>query len=252
VVREDRRLAYFCAANIDGESLRRPRRPRSFRLDPRLHDDQQAGEELYARNDLDRGHLIRRLDPVWGAKEEADQANRDTMFFPNIAPQHKDLNQKIWLELEEHILDLTDERDARVSVFVGCLFGDEDPPHQKTGIKVPMGFWKIVASAGRTRRGRRAGRVLQAQAFVLFQEHLVKKSDLEIIFGTGFGVHQVTVEHLERLCGLDFHVLRDADTFALTPDMRERTREEAIRTEAPVAPRDMVFKRLDSVEDMVI
>jgi len=252
VLRQDRKLAYFCAANIDGASLRRPRRPGGFRPDPRLAAAGQAGEDLYAGNDLDRGHLVRRLDPAWGSSEDAEQANRDSMYFPNIAPQHKDLNQKIWLELEDHILDLTDAEDARVSVFVGCLFGDEDPVHRKSGVKVPMGFWKIVASIGRTRSGRSRRPVLQAQAFVLFQEHLVKPSDLEILFGTGFGVHQVTVEHLERLCGLDFHVLREADTFGLSPDMREQALAEALRAEAPVTPRDMVFKPIASLEDVVI
>ena len=140
VMNGKRRLAFFAAANIDGEALRRPRRVRRFKLDPRLAKELQAGEDLYARNDLDRGHLIRRLDPTWGTKAEADEANRDSMFFTNIAPQHKDLNQRIWLQLEDHVLDTTDDRDARVSVFVGCVFGTADPVQKKKRYSSPYGF----------------------------------------------------------------------------------------------------------------
>ncbi|PVB60948.1 DNA/RNA non-specific endonuclease [Labrenzia sp. 011] len=226
VINGERRLAFYAAANIDGNELRRPRRKNSFKLDPRLAEDKQAGEDLYSRNDLDRGHLIRRLDPCWGSKAEADLANLDSMYFPNIAPQHKKLNQKIWLRLEEHVLDRTDDADARISVFVGCLFDDGDPVQKRSGVQVPMRFWKVVASIGRMRRGRSNRRVLQAQAFILSQEHLVKPGDLELVFGQGFEEFQVTIEELERLTGHDFGPLRDADTFALTSEMRAEHREK--------------------------
>jgi endonuclease G, mitochondrial len=60
-----RRLARWVAWNVDGlrlfpsESI-----PRAddFRLDPRLPAATQTGEEVYAANDLDRGHLARRSD----------------------------------------------------------------------------------------------------------------------------------------------------------------------------------------------
>lgn len=250
VMNAQRRLAFYAAANIDGTELRRPRRQNSFRLDPRLDGGKQAGEELYRANDLDRGHLIRRLDPCWGSKSEAEQANRDSMFFPNIAPQHKDLNQKIWLQLEEHILGGTEDADAKISVFVGCLFGDNDPVHKSTGIHVPMGFWKVVASIGRTRRGRSNRRVLQAQAFILYQGHLVKPDDLELVFGRDFEEYQVTVEELERLTGLDFGILRDADTFAVTPEMRTERRGRMESVSGLSIDRSDQIKRLYSLDDI--
>ena len=43
-------------------------------LDPRVPAGGQAGPELYARNDLDRGHLVRRRDPVWGPPAVAARA----------------------------------------------------------------------------------------------------------------------------------------------------------------------------------
>ena len=250
VMSKRRRLAYFTAANVDGSSLRRPRR-KGFKIDPRIELDEQADNELYKHNPLDRGHLIRRLDPCWGSSTEADQANRDSMFYTNIAPQHKDLNQKVWLQLEEHILDNTDDENARVSVFVGCVFDEDDPPHQATGIRVPMGFWKVVASSTRPTRGRSGRRrELQAQAFILFQHHLVRQQDLELIFGGVDGVKQVTIEELERLTGLDFHpVLRDADTFGLPPDVREQITESI--ASGNDRARAAHYASLESVEDII-
>ncbi|WP_299820039.1 DNA/RNA non-specific endonuclease [uncultured Roseibium sp.] len=250
VINGERRLAFYAAANIDGNELRRPRRINSFKLDPRLAEDKQAGEDLYSRNDLDRGHLIRRLDPCWGTKEEAELANLDSMYFPNIAPQHKKLNQRIWLKLEEHVLDKTDDADARISVFVGCIFDDGDPVQKRTGIQVPMRFWKVVASISRTRRGRSNRRVLQAQAFILSQEHLVKPKDLELVFGQGFEEYQVTIEELERLTGHDFGPLRDADTFAVTSEMRAEHKQklESV-TGLLTGPSDHI-KPLGSLEDV--
>lgn len=253
VMSKRRRLAYYAAANIDGASLRRPKRIKSFKVDRRIELDEQADNELYKHNPLDRGHLIRRLDPCWGSVSEADQANRDSMFFPNIAPQHKDLNQKVWLDLEEHILENTDDENARISVFVGCVFDEDDPPHKQTGIKVPMGFWKVVASSTRPSGGRSGRqRELQAQAFILFQSDLVKDRDLELIFGNVDGVKQITIEELERITGLDFHAaLRDADTFGLTPDVREKVMTESFATGDSLSANAAHYKSIEKVDDIV-
>ena len=246
VLSKRRKLAYYSAANLDGDDMRRPKRVKKFRLDPRVKKNQQAGEALYASNDLDRGHMIRRLDPSWGSSDIAKQANRDSNFFPNIGPQHKDLNRRVWLDLEDHILSNTDEENAKVSVFVGCVFDEDDPPHQDSGIKVPMGFWKVVASTARRRRGRRNVRELQSQAFVFFQDHLVQQSDLELIFGGIEGVQQITVAELERITGLDFGVLRCADTFGMDPDF-----EEGVDFESPIQGRTAHYRLLNDASDMV-
>ncbi len=245
VMSKRRRLAYYSAANVDGSNLRRPRRV-GFKIDPRLDREQQADNDLYRGNDLDRGHLIRRLDPCWGSASEASQANKDSNFYTNIGPQHKDLNQKTWLDLEEHILENTDDENAKISVFVGCVFDEDDPPHVDTGIKVPMGFWKVVASTTRRRRGRRTVPELQTQAFIFSQEHLVQQDDLELIFGGVEGVQQITVVELERVTGLDFGVMRDADTFGLDPDF-----EEGIDFESPTEGRTAHYRLLDDASDMV-
>lgn len=70
-----RRLAAATGVNIDGAALVDVERADDWRLDPRIAATQQTGPELYARNDLDRGHLVRRRDPVWGDRVVAEAAN---------------------------------------------------------------------------------------------------------------------------------------------------------------------------------
>jgi endonuclease G, mitochondrial len=255
VMNKARHLAFYSAVNIDGKDLSNPIRPKRFLPDPRLSKDLQTGEVMYKNNDFDRGHLTRRLDPCWGSDDEVDQGNRDSMFFPNIAPQHKDLNQKIWAQLEDHVLSKVDERDVRVSVFTGCVFSEDDPEHKPSGTKVPMAFFKVIASLNRPSGGRNrssGGPKLQAQAFVISQQDLVKPEDLEIVFGRGFETFQVTVEHLERMTGIDFHVLKSADTFGMTPEAREAVRE-AESLEATIdRMRNDHIKPLGSLDDIVM
>lgn len=255
VLSKPRRLAYFTAVNIDGNEARNPPRKNTFSLDPRIDAALQAGEELYRSNPFDRGHLVRRLDPCWGSAADARQANVDSMYFPNIAPQHERLNQDIWNDLEDHILTTVDQRNWKVSVFTGCVFTEHDKIHEPTGIRVPMAFWKVVVSRRERRRGLRARAgtdALQTQAFVMSQEHLVKPRDFEAVFGEGFETFQVTVEQLERMTGLDFHKLKAADTFGIPPDLSERHARESTLENASDPAANPHFHGLKSVEDVIL
>jgi len=82
-----RRLAAVTAVNIDGSALLDVDRGDDWHLDPRIKLTDQAGSALYAANDLDRGHLVRRRDPVWGPADIAERANFDSFAYPNAAPQ---------------------------------------------------------------------------------------------------------------------------------------------------------------------
>lgn len=223
VMNAARRLAFYTAVNIDGSDLwHKPRGRDQWKTDPRVPDDAQVDNALYKHNDFDRGHLVRRLDPVWGDKTAATRAEDDTFHYTNAAPQHKDLNQRVWLGLEEHILNrAAANRDARISVLCGPIFGYADPLSKRPGLEavgIPLGFWKVVGSIGRKARGRNATRtLLQAQAFVIWQHEMFGPRDLELVFGHGFETYQVPVAGLERLCGLDFGPLRDADTLGELP-----------------------------------
>ncbi len=133
VMSSARRLAYFTACNIHGESLIGFSRKNkdfydydaastAFREsfgaaegddwidDPRIDASLQTGESYYEstpnqlieanghddldpRPNFDRGHLVRRLDPCWGPRDKALVAERDSFTWTNAAPQTSAFNQ---------------------------------------------------------------------------------------------------------------------------------------------------------------
>src|SRR5262249_9531977 len=128
VLNKRRRLAFYTAVNIDGRSSRglKRRRDKGF-YDPRAGRDEQVGNELYASNPSDRGHLSRRLDPAWGRTDGlAKVANDDTFHWTNCSPQHEDFNQgkNLWAGLEDYLLDKARAEDRRLTVFTGPVFRD--------------------------------------------------------------------------------------------------------------------------------
>ena len=92
--------------NVDGAALVEVERGDDWRYDARIPEHWQTGPEVYAGNDLDRGHLVRRRDPVWGPPDVARRANADTFRYPNAAPQQARFNQslQLWNGLEDHVL----------------------------------------------------------------------------------------------------------------------------------------------------
>ena len=201
VMSKSRRLAYYTAVNIDGNQEKAVRRRGTrWKLDPRIPVEYQADNSLYRNNDLDRGHLVRRLDPVWGSDDIAKQANQDTFHYTNAAPQHRDLNQRVWLELENYLLDNANNRDLKISVFTGCIFNPQDIEYR--GVKIPEEFWKVVAMVN-TATGR-----LHATGYILSQRRFI--DNLEFVFG-GFKTYQVTISSIEAETGLNFGNLKDFD-----------------------------------------
>ena len=121
VMHRRRALALFTAVNIDGKQARRPPERNRWILDPRLPASEQTGEAVYRDNPLDRGHLVRRLDPAWGSKQVARAAIDDTFHFTNAAPQHREFNagSTLWLGLEDYVLENADTANLAVSVLTG-------------------------------------------------------------------------------------------------------------------------------------
>jgi endonuclease G len=140
-----RRFARVTGVNVDGGDLVEIERADRWQFDDRIPADWQAGPVIYADNDLDRGHLVRRRDPVWGAPEVAARANADTFRYTNAAPQATGFNQskELWLGLEDHVLEHARAHRLRLSVFTGPVLAAGDPPYR--GIRVPLRFWKIAA-----------------------------------------------------------------------------------------------------------
>jgi len=205
-----RTLAAATAVNIDGAQLVDLERGDDWHLDARVPADEQAGPELYARNDLDRGHLVRRRDPVWGDLVTARRANYDTFAYPNAAPQASAFNQGelLWVGLEDHVLEYARVYWHRVSVFTGPVLADDDPVYR--GVQIPRMFWKVAAWA--------SGVSLHAAAFVLDQTPFVSSLQVpadEVPALGPFRTFQVPVVDVEELTGIDLGPLVDADV--LTP-----------------------------------
>lgn len=145
-LRPDRRLAAVAGAMIDGATLAdEGREGIDWVLDPRVPAEQQTGDEVYARNDLDRGHLVRRASVVWGPRAEAQQANVDTFTFPNAAPQAAAFNQgeELWLGLENYLLDNAATLDRRLVVHTAPVLDAADPVYR--GVGLPLRFVKVAA-----------------------------------------------------------------------------------------------------------
>ena len=202
VMCRSRCLAYFTAVNIDGSQAKNIKRSGdSWNFDPRIPKDAQYGDELYAKNDLDRGHLVRRLDPVWG--DQAMQANSDTFHFTNSSPQHKNLNQKTWLDLENYLLQNAQNHNLKVSVFTGPVFRSDDMIYRGK-FKIPAEFWKVVVMIKDNGK-------MSATAYLQTQKNMMV--NLEFAYGE-YKTYQVPVARIEKITGLDFGDLSQCDPIA--------------------------------------
>jgi DNA/RNA endonuclease G (NUC1) len=233
VLNKERRLAFFTAVNIDGHlSEHLVREPDRWFLDPRVPESEQTGEPVYVNNDLDRGHLVRRLDPAWGPTAAvAKIANDDTFHFTNCTPQHKQFNedQTYWAGLEDYILQSAEKVGFKVTVFTGPVLADNDDEYR--GVKLPRQFWKVVVMV-------KAPETLSATAYLLSQESLIQGLEVATVpedFSYGaYRTYQVPVRQVETLTRLSFGALPDLDPLSTS---------EA----AAVAPRE-----LTSATDLVL
>lgn len=223
-----RQLAAVTAVNIDGASLQDLPRTGDWRLDERAPAAEQTGPEVYARNDLDRGHLVRRRDPGWGSVDAARAATEATFFYPNAAPQAAGFNQskELWLGLEDHVLAYAETTDQRVSVFTAPVLADDDPPYR--GIRIPLRFWKIAAWQGPDG--------LAAAGFLLDQSELVdtREGVLAVPPLGAFRTFQVPIADIAALTGIDLGPLPAAD-------VRERP-----------GARETGWRSLDTADDILL
>ena len=219
VMSKSRRLAMYVACNIDGKRSRKIRRGRDrWYLDPRIDSAYQIGEELYSRNDLDRGHLVRREDPVWGEKQDAALGNLDSFHFTNCSPQHEKYNQRTWLGLENYILLNSRAHDLKVSLFTGPVFKKDDPAYRD--VLIPREYWKVVAVVSEGRPS--------ATAYLISQAEL-----LHNLRAFGFGkykTYQVSIGQIEQMTDLCFGNLKQYDGFTTEEGRTRRALRQEILT----------------------
>ncbi|MFF5785822.1 DNA/RNA non-specific endonuclease [Streptomyces sp. NPDC012693] len=236
VFRPDRRLAAATAVCIEGRELQEDvPRDDVWLFDPRLPEEQQAGNAVYRNNSLDRGHLVRRLDPVWGPMATALRANADTFHYTNAAPQADVFNQgkQLWQGLENHLLDHAASYDRKLTVLTGPVLQDSDPPYR--GVQVPLRFWKVAAFV--------QDGALAAAAYVLDQSPDLSRDAERALAGAKAGAppplgpfrtYQVPVSDVAEITELEFGPLPDVDVMPPARAPEER------------------WRRLESYEDMVL
>ncbi len=207
IFNQTRGFAAVTAHNIDGSSLLPAgsiKRKDRFRLDPEVTSALQVNNDRgYVHNPWDRGHLVRRRALHWGDLTIAQQADSESFFWTNIVPQHNRLHATAWGSIEDWMLDLADDHDKRASIFTGPVFSPDDPDHQnqpdEQPIKIPAGFWKIMAL-------KHQGE-LRAAAFLVWQRDFDQAEPVEF----DPILEQVRITTLEFLTGLSFQSLREAD-----------------------------------------
>ena len=217
--RPDRRLAAATAVAMDGAHMFSLERSDRWLLDPRLAAELQAGPAVYAHNDLDRGHLVRRASSTWGAtEEEARQAEVETFYFTNAAPQAALFNQghELWLGLEDYLQEHAEAFGRKLVVFAGPVLDPADPPYR--GVRIPLRFWKV---AGFVQDGK-----LAATGYLLDQTPLVDEHDatFRAAAETGalpplgaFRTFQVPIADIAALTGLGLEQLAAADLLPTEP-----------------------------------
>ncbi|MEP0191923.1 MAG: DNA/RNA non-specific endonuclease [Erythrobacter sp.] len=204
VMNGPRKLAFYSIGNFDPQAPHQVTRGKDpWALDPRLGREHQATNFYYRSNDLDRGHLFRRLDGAWGeTRAVALKADHDTYHWTNIAPQHEVFNQSklkptldLWGQLENEVTRVAKQRNTRATIINGPIFDDDNDPMYR-GLQVPLNYWKIIA--------HNDDDGIKVYAFVLEQSEFVADIRAESRAFEDFEVNQLSVRALGEQTGIDF------------------------------------------------
>jgi endonuclease G len=229
VMHATRRVAIYTAHNVDAARMVRVRERHPWQMDERVGEF-QLGPEVYDSNQLDRGHLVRRGDVLWGSLAMARAANRATFFYTNAAPQHQNFNQDEWVALEDWVLHQATDLSYRLCIFTGPVLRGDDPvledlpPNLRTAFhargpaQIPAAFWKIIV----LRDSTAGGEDLSAVAFAMRQSEMWNDKEGKRLLN--LKVHQVTLEAIEGWTGLDFGALKQVDELAWSEE-RARLRD---------------------------
>ncbi|MBA3352985.1 MAG: DNA/RNA non-specific endonuclease [Blastocatellia bacterium] len=220
-INRERRTPVVAAGNIDGRKLWRvqgngalPTRPK-WSFDPRMDEDLQPDDEIFSTA-MQRGHLFKREDAVWGADPaKMKLADEHSFTIPNATPMIANFNNVEWGDLEDIVSEETG-LGKKVSYFAGPIFRSTDrffnelrsdavpPAELHTGMRVPESFWKVIfwVEVGE----------LQAAGFVLRQtDEIAAHGPIdEMNFGT---YRKTRITNIEQETGLRFPKLVAADIF---------------------------------------
>lgn len=213
----ERGFAHATAHNIDGEHILDAQvTSRRFRFDPLIDPIslQTGNEQGYLNNDWDRGHLVRRKSMSWGSEEQAAISERESDFYSNITPQHKNLHSDSWGKIEDWMLKRVQGSQQRACVFQGPVFTLDDPLHQNhedfEPVRIPAGYWKIVAIE--------LHGIMRCAGFLVWQRDYDDSKPLSF----SPVLEQVRLSTIEVLTGISFPALRKFDPLLYGMDGRHK------------------------------
>lgn len=176
--------------------------------DNRIDYDVQLDDAYYKKSGFDRGHLARREDAEWGGSVARAKLAADmTCSYTNAVPQVPALNRAkygykgLWGQLETELLEKGIENEsgkaARICIFNGPLFADDDPVFK--GVPVALNFYKVVVWYDGDAK-------LRTTCYELSQVKLVGQIEFEVLrFNEIFKTRQIPIAKIERITGLNFH-----------------------------------------------
>lgn len=223
---QDRGFAFVSAHNIDGASLSAGQfTTRNFKNDLKIQPaslqvDNDRGYRKstthgFGPNPWDRGHLARRKSLSWGSQSQASIAERESDLWSNIAPQHENLHDDAWGNIEDWMLGRIESDGQRACVFTGPVFTDDDPEHKngdaENPIRIPAGFWKVISV--------NLSGVMRSAGFLVWQRDY--DSDQPLPFSPV--LEQVRLTTIEVLTGLTFPTLRGFDPILFDRESRSRS-----------------------------
>ena len=216
-----RRVPVVSAINVHGKyryaelNVEGSRADKWYR-DNRIDYDVQLNDDWYLKSGFDKGHLARREDAEWGTSVAKAKLAADlTTSYANAAPQVPALNRARfgyhgrWGQLEMELLEKGVENEAskaaRVCVFAGPLFDDDDPIFKS--VQVALSFYKVVVWYNG--HGK-----LRTTCYRLSQKKLIGEIEFEVLkFDEVFKASQVPIATIQKITGLVFHkILVDSDT----------------------------------------
>ena len=182
------RQAIWVCYILSAEDLTGGKVPRAgkFRVDPAVKFRPVTPEE-YNCTGYDRGHLAPAADMA-----RSVETMDDSFFMTNISPQVPGCNRGVWKRLEKQVRQWA-EKEGRLCIVTGPIFGSGDGAMGATDIAVPEAFYKVIFDLTPPRK---------MIAFIIPNEPSKKRLD----------AFAVTVDMVEDLTGCDFFRELDDET----------------------------------------
>ncbi len=187
---DNTKLADWVCYRLDREIISGAKKKRNWKKDPWLRKDETL-EPNPNHGDYKDAHAIIKVDRGHQAPLASFDGSKywyETNYFSNITPQKSDLNQGVWVKLENKVRNMV-EKYGQVYVMTGTLYerGMEKLPNADEEHTVPSGYWKIILYV-------KDGSV-KSTAFIFDQN---TPRNAKILSGL------VSIDEVERRSNLDF------------------------------------------------